>query len=83
MSCSSGRASDKARRVAGDLAVDPGLVLGHSSIDSREIGLSTAISKTHHSSLDPLGVVFIDHGAPRVPLHTSDVSVSLKIPVNR
>ena len=49
---------DEARLVAADPAVDPGLVLGHSGVDSWEAGLGTASSKTHHSNLEPPGAAF-------------------------
>lgn len=45
--------TDVARLVVGDLVVDPVLILGDSGVDSWEIGLSAAMSKTHHSSLNP------------------------------
>ena len=50
---SCGREGDKARLAAGDLAVDPGLILGHSGVDSWEIRFGTTISKTYDSPQDP------------------------------
>lgn len=50
--------SDIARLVAGDLDVDPVLILGNPGIDSWEIGPSAAFAETHHSSLDPQRVAF-------------------------
>lgn len=65
--------ADEARLVGGDLAVDPGLVLGHSGVDSWEFSLSTADSKADHSGLDPPGAIFNHHGAARVALHTTNI----------
>lgn len=49
----SGREGDEAWLVAGDMTVDPGLILGHSGVDSWDIRLGTTDSKTHNSLLDP------------------------------
>lgn len=64
----SGPEGDEARLAAGDLVVDPGLILGHSGIDSWKIGLSTTLSKTHNSRLDPATVLFAHQRPARVPL---------------
>lgn len=50
------------------MAVDPGLVLRYSGIDSWEIGLSAAIPEAHDSGLDPDRAVFTHHRASRVAL---------------
>ena len=63
--------ADEAGLVAGDLAFDPVLVLRHTGVDPREVGLSTARSKTHHSTQDPLGGVLTHQGAAWIPLHRS------------
>lgn len=44
--------------VGADLLVDPGLVVGHSGVDSRELGQPTATAKTHNPTLDPPCVIF-------------------------
>lgn len=49
--------------VGGDLLVDPGLVVGHTSVDSREVGQRTTLAKTHDPSLGPTGVIFDHHRA--------------------
>ena len=64
---------DEAGPVGGDLAVDPVLVLGHAGVDSREPGLSTAASKTHHASQNPRRVAFTHHRAAGVALRVTRV----------
>lgn len=54
--------------AAADLAADPRLVLRHSGVDSRPVGLSAARTEAHHATLDPLGAVLIDQRAPGVTL---------------
>ena len=74
---SSSREFDEARPVSGDVAVDPGLIVGHSGEDFWEAGQSTAECKTHHSTLDPLRLFVSDHQrAAVVPLHRSHMSVT-------
>lgn len=63
-----GSEGDEARLVAGDLAVDPGLIPGHSGVDSREVGQGTTLSKTHDSLLDPDTVLLAHQRAARIPL---------------
>lgn len=55
--------ADEARLVGGDEAVDPGLILRHSGVDSWETGQSAASAETHHAGLDPPRVVLADQRA--------------------
>lgn len=63
-----GGEGDKAWLVSADLAVDPGLVLGHSGVHSWEICCGTALSETHNPRLDPDLTLFAHHWPPGVPL---------------
>lgn len=51
-----------------DVWFDPRLVAGHSGVDSRQIGPSTAKTKTNNSRLDPHVALFADHWTSRVTL---------------
>lgn len=59
MDASGGRSveGDVSRQVFQDLAVDPGLVLGHSGVDSWELWIPASPGKAHHSGLDPPAAV--------------------------
>lgn len=59
---------DKSWLIRADVGVDPGLVPGHSGVDSRQIGPSTAKTKTDNSRLNPLVSLFVDHRTSRVAL---------------
>lgn len=64
-----GGEGDKAGLVSGDFAVDPALILRHSSVDSWKIWQGTLVSKTHDSRLHPDTVLFAHHRTSRVPLN--------------
>lgn len=57
--------------AAADVFADPRLVLRHSGVDSRSVGLSAALTEAHHSALHPPGAVFDHQGASRVALDTT------------
>lgn len=59
---------DKSWLIRADVGVDPGLVTGHSGVDSRQIGPSTAKTKTNNSRLNPPVSLFADHRTSRVTL---------------
>ena len=59
---------DKAWLIRLDVGVDPGLVSGHSGVDSRQTWPSTAKTKTNDSRLDPDGALLVDHWASWVTL---------------
>ena len=50
------------------MAVDPGLIPGHSGVDSWEIRLGTSSSKTDDSRLDPATVLLAHHRTAGVSL---------------
>lgn len=64
----SGGELDKSRLIRADVGVDPGLVTGHSGVDSRQIGPSAAKTKTNNSRLNPLVSLFADHRTSWVTL---------------
>lgn len=55
---SPGAEGDKAWLVGGDLAVDPCLIFGHPRVYSREIGQGASSTKAHHSTHNPLVILF-------------------------
>lgn len=59
---------DKSWLIRADVGVDPGLVTGYSGVDSRQIGPSTAKTKTNNSRLNPPVSLFADHWTSRVTL---------------
>lgn len=60
---------NEAGLVGGDLAVDPGLILGHSGVDSWSVWLSAALAEAHHTSQNPLGFIFSHQRAARIALN--------------
>lgn len=81
-----GREGDEAWLVAGNMAVDPGVILRHSGVDAWEIRQSTAFSKAHNAPLDPAAPLLHHQRASRVPLrgetHLEDgvfLTVSLSV----
>lgn len=67
----SGSREDEAGPVRGDLALDPGLVLGYSGIAWWDVGQPTACCthKNRHSTLNPNIAVFPHQRAASIPLH--------------
>lgn len=63
-----GGEQDKSWLIRADQGVDPGLVPGHSGVDSRQIRPSTAKTKTDNSRLNPLVSLFADHRTSGVAL---------------
>lgn len=59
---------DKAWLIRADVGVDPGLVTGHSGVDSWQTRPSTAITKTDNTRLDPDGALLTHHWTSRVSL---------------
>lgn len=57
--------------AAADSVADPRLVLRHSGVDSRPVGLSAARAEAHHAALHPLGAVFNHQGAAGVALDST------------
>ena len=59
---------DKAWLIRFDVGVDPGLVTGHSGVDSRQIWPSTAKTETNDSRLNPDGALLVHHWTSWVTL---------------
>ena len=59
---------DEAWLIRADVGVDPGLVIGHSGVDSWQIGPSAARTKTNDSRLDPDGALLVHHRTSWVTL---------------
>lgn len=78
-----GGEQDKSWLIRADVGVDPGLVPGHSGVDSRQIRPSTAKTKTDNSRLNPLVSLFADHRTSGVALRRWRGGVRCQMDVRR